>query len=42
MNIFYGGTDGGYYPCQKEYHDIGYTDGSPLLTATEFIPNLNK
>jgi hypothetical protein len=42
MNIFYGGTDGGYYPCQKEHHDIGYTDGSPFLTATEFIPNFNK
>ena len=42
MNIFYGGTDGGYYPCQKEHRDIGYTDGSPFLTATEFIPNFNK
>ena len=42
MNIFYGGTDGGHYPCQKEHRDIGYTDGSPFLTATEFIPNFNK
>lgn len=42
MNTFYGGTDGGYYPCKSDSKDVGYTDGSPFLTATEFIPNFNK
>lgn len=42
MNTFYGGTDGGYYPCKSDSKDVGYTDGSPFLTATEFIPIFNK
>lgn len=40
MKEFYGGSDGGFYPCNYEAINIGYTDGAPF--ATRIINKNNK
>lgn len=41
---FYGGSDGGYYPCKGDSPNVGYTDGVSFNreTADSILKEINK